>query len=302
MQTFFEVAYNIILPIFLVVGASFIVDRRLDIDLRALSRLIIYLLTPAFIVDRVASTQVNAAEASRLVALALLVSFGMALVAWVVARLLGYDQRLESAFVLSAVMINAGNYGLPLNRFAFGAAGEERALVFFVTTLVVSYTLGVFLASRGRLPARRALLNMFRVPLPYAAAIGLLINAGDVDLPVPVGRALGLLSAATIPAMLIVLGSQLARASVRGRLQPILVASGLRLIVSPLLAAGFALLLGVTGLTRSVAITEAAMPVAVASGVLAVEFGADADFVTATILFSTVASMFTLAVLLAVIG
>jgi len=43
------------------------------------------------------------------------------------------------------------------------------------------------------------------------------------------------------------------------------------------------------------------MPTAVVTGVLASEFGADAEFVTATILVSTITSVATLSVLLSVI-
>jgi len=99
-----------------------------------------------------------------------------------------------------------------------------------------------------------------------------------------------------------VLGIQLSRTSLRGRIGPVLLASGLRLIVAPLLAVPLALALGLSGLTRDVAIVQSAMPVAVVSGVLATEFGSDADFVTATILVSTLLSIVTLGILLALLG
>ena len=40
--------------------------------------------------------------------------------------------------ILTAVLINAGNYGIPLNKFAFGDRGEERALIYFVMTVVIA--------------------------------------------------------------------------------------------------------------------------------------------------------------------
>jgi predicted permease len=156
----------------------------------------------------------------------------------------------------------------------------------------------VFLASFGKLSARLALRNVFTVPLIYAALLGLAVNVSGVDMPLPVTRAVELLADATIPAMLTVLGVQLSRASIRGRFQPILMASALRLLLGPLIAVGLAALFGLSGLTRQVAIVQSAMPTAVVTGVLAVEFGADAELVTATILVSTLASIVTLTVLL----
>lgn len=296
-----EILYNIIAPILLVVGVAFLADRKLQFDSRALSRLLVYVFTPFLIFKGVAYSDLSGDEAGQLIAVAALMSVTVAVAAWQVARRSRFDRRLAAAFTLSATLLNAGNYGLPLNRFAFGAAGEERAIVFFMTTLVISYTLGVFLASFGRLSARGALRNVLTVPLPYAAALGLAANLGDVALPLPVERAVLLLADATIPVMLVVLGAQLSRASVRGRIQPILLASGLRLLLGPLIAVGLVALLGISGLTRQVVIVQSAMPTAVVTGVLASEFGADAEFVTATILVSTIASVVTLTVLLSLI-
>jgi predicted permease len=236
-----------------------------------------------------------------LVFVALVSSVLVALFAWIVARASGFDHRMESAFMLSAALINAGNYGLPLNKFAFGDEGQSRAVIFFAATTVISNTLGVFLASRGSVSTRSALANVFKVPLLYAAVSGFIINAAKIDVPLPLDRSITLLGDASVPAMLVVLGVQLSRATIRGRIRPILMASGVRLIVSPLIALGLAILLGITGLTRQVILTESAMPTAVISGVLAAEFGADAEFVTATILVSTLMSIVTLSVLLALI-
>lgn len=296
-----EILTNIIGPILLVVGIAFIADRKLELDSRALSRLLVYVFTPFLIFKGVAYSDLSGDEAGQLIAVAALMSAAVAVAAWLLARQAHFDRQMAAAFTLSATLVNAGNYGLPLSRFAFGAAGEERAIVFFMTTLLVSYTLGVFLASFGRLSAWGALRNVLTVPLPYAAALGLAVNLGDVTLPLPVERAVHLLADATIPIMLVVLGAQLSRASVRGRIQPILLASGLRLLLGPLIALGLVVLLGLSGLTRQVAIVQSAMPTAVVTGVLASEFGADTEFVTATILVSTVASVATLTILLSLI-
>ncbi len=296
-----EITYEIIAPIFLVVGCAALVDRVFNVEPSGLSRMVIYLFTPFLVFDGMANTELKAGEAGQLIGTALGMSLGVALVAWLVARVAGYDRQLESAFVLTATVINAGNYGLPLNRLAFGEAGEERALVFFVVTVVVTNTLGVYLASRGSASGREALLNVFKVPLPYAALLGVLVNVGDVTLPGPVAEASSIIAQAAIPGMLGVLGIQLSRTSlqhVRDKLRPVLIASGLRLVVAPAIALGFVVALGMSGLTRDVSLVQSAMPTAVIGGVLAAEFGSDTEFVTATILISTLASMATLSLLL----
>ena len=55
-----------------------------------------------------------------------------------------------AAVVLAAMLPNAGNFGLAANRFAFGDPGLAHASVFFVTASVLTYTVGVAVASLGR--------------------------------------------------------------------------------------------------------------------------------------------------------
>jgi hypothetical protein len=301
MSTLVEIAYNIIAPIFIVVALSFWLDRRIGIDPASLSRLVIYLFSPSLVLYSLSHSDLNGGESTRLIITVIVMSLLVAGLAWFIARGQQFNPRTESAFVMSATLINAGNYGIPLNRFAFGADGESRAVIFYVATAFMAYTLGVFVASRGTGSVRRALRNVFYVPLLYAAVVGILLNVAEVELPVPLDRSIKLLSDAAIPAMLVVLGTQLSRASVRGQIRPILMASSLRLIVAPLIAFGLVLLLGMSGLARQVSIVQAGMPTAVAAGVLATEFGSDAEFTTATILFSTVLSMATLSVILALV-
>jgi predicted permease len=140
---------NVILPIFLVVGAVVLLDRRLALDAIGVSRLVIYVFTPALVFNGLANADFAGGEVEQLVAVAVLTSLGVTALAMAVARVCGFDRKLASAFVISSVLINAGNYGLPLNKFAFGTTGEERALIFFAVTVVISNTLGIYLASRG---------------------------------------------------------------------------------------------------------------------------------------------------------
>ncbi|MFC1961250.1 AEC family transporter [Chloroflexota bacterium] len=111
-----------------------------------------------------------------------------------------------------------------------------------------------------------------------------------------------MLSGATVPAMIALLGMRLVHTSIKGRLGPVLLAAGMRLVLAPAIMLGLVTLVGLSGVTRQVVITEAAMPTAVIAGVLAIQFDADADFVTAAILVSTIASLVSLSVILTLLG
>jgi predicted permease len=301
MTSVLGVAYNVLAPIFLVIGLAVLLDRLFAPDPRAFSRAVIYLFSPCLVFDGIARSNLRAHELGLIVAVAAVSSLVMALVGWGLARLFRFDRRLESAFILSIVLVNAGNYGLPLNEFAFGAAGLQRAIVYYVVTAVVANTLGVYLASRGAASVGRSLLNVLMVPLPYATALGFVVNMTAIQLPVPVARMVSLLAQAAVPCMLLILGLQLSRTSVKGRIGPIALAAVTRLGIAPLVAFPLVMLLGLSGLAGQVSIIEASMPTAVMGGVLATEFGSDAEFTTAVILVSTLASIISLSVLLSVI-
>lgn len=301
MSSLPEIAFNVVLPVFLAVGISAMVGRRYNPNPRVLASLIIYLFTPCLVLDSIANSVLTPGEIWQLGALVVLLSLALVAVGAAISRVMRLDRRMESAFLLTVVLINAGNYGIPLNGFAFGEPGEQRAVVFYVVSAVIANTLGVYLASRGSASVWQSVVNVFRVPLPYAAVLGLLINFGDIAVPLPVNRAVSLLGQAAVPGMLTLLGLQLARASVRGRVQPMLAAVGARLVIAPLIAVGLAVLLGLEGLTRQVGVVQSGMPSAVMCAVLAAEFGSDADFTSAVIVVSTLVSLVTLTVLLAVV-
>jgi predicted permease len=74
-----------------------------------------------------------------------------------------------------------------------------------------------------------------------------------------------------------------------------------RLIAGPALALALAAPFGLTGITASIGIIQAAMPAAVLASIIAVENDLLPSFVIATVLFSTLASLITLAVVLALL-
>lgn len=302
-----EITYHIILPIFLLIGTAALVDQFLNIDPQSLSRLLIYLFSPALVFRSIAFMEITPTEAGQLIGAGLVNALLVGVVGYGVARAAGFDRRLESAFVLSVVLYNAGNYGISLNRLAFGQAGEERAVLAYLASAILANTVGVYLASRGSISNRSAMLNVLKVPMPYMFTLGMIVNVGGITLPAPVVSSVDMTADAAIPGMIAVLGIQLSRtwknglAQIKDKMTTATLAASLRLLLAPVIAVPLTLLFGLAGLSRDVAIVQASMPTAVLSGVLATEFGADAEHVTATILISTIGSIATLSILLSLL-
>ena len=295
------VALNILGPVFLIICLVVLLNRRFSLDVRTVSRIVLYLFSPCLVFNTIAKTELRIEELGLILVMAIGSSLVMTLIGWVVARAFRFGRTLESAFLLSLAIANAGNYGIPVNEFAFGPPGLERAVLFNVAMNVVASTLGIYLASRGKASARRSLLNILMFPMIYAIVLGLLFNVQEWTLPLPLERVVDLLSQATVPCMLLVLGLQLTRASLKGRGGPLVLAILLRLAIAPVVAFGLSGWLGLTGTTRLAAIVETSMPTAVVSTLLAQEFGSDAEFVGSVTLGSTLASLVSLSVLLSIL-
>jgi hypothetical protein len=115
-------------------------------------------------------------------------------------------------------------------------------------------------------------------------------------------RAMETASRAAIPTMLVVLGMQLATLRFEwSQIRLISLSSALRLLVAPLVAAGMATLLGLTGLARQVAIIQSSVPTAVSASIIASQYDTEPDLVSGAVMLSSLASLVTLTVLLAML-
>ena len=221
----------------------------------------------------------------------------------VTARLAALPLRLDratlSSFLLVVMFSNSGNYALPVVLFAFGRESLAFASVYFVTSAILVYTFGVFVAASGRGSIRSAALGITRVPAVYAVVAAVAVLATGATLPLAVMRPVGLLSDAALPVLVLVLGMQLERATLPAHPAAVTTAVVLSLVVAPILAFALAAAIGLTGAARQASIIEASMPAAVITTVLALEFDLDAGFSTSVVMFSTLLSPFTLVFLIA---
>jgi hypothetical protein len=295
------ILWKVILPVFLIIALGYVLERRLSLDIRPISRVIFYALAPCLVFSSTATSAVSGADMGKIISFVLLTTLAMGLLSWAAAKALRLSRAMESAFLLTTLFINSGNYGLPVNLFAFGQAGLERAAVFFTASALLTNSVGVYLASRGRASGLDALRNVFKVPVVYGALAGFVVNLATIPVPEPIAKAVDLAGGASVPLMLLLVGMQLARTSLVGELKVIGLATFVRLVVAPAVALVLAAGLGLTGVTRQACITEASMPTAVTTTILATEFEAEPQFVAGVVFVSTLASIITLTLLLALI-
>lgn len=287
-----------LLPILIVAAIGLLLHRILPIDVRTLSRLALYVCIPALVFQLLYRTDVTPLQLLRIVAFAAAMVAIMAVLAFLVGKALRLEPLTLSGLVLATAFMNSGNYGLSLNRLAFGEDGLALASLFFVTTSLLNNSLGIFIARAGRETLAHSLAGLVRVPAVYAILLAVALRALRWDLPLTLSRPVEILASAAIPLMLLQLGMQLSRSAGPARRAPLVAAVVLRLIVPAALAWILAPLFGLADVARQVAIVEASMPTALLSSIIATEFDTEADFVGSAVLVTTILSPLTLTPLL----
>lgn len=301
MADLFGIMFDVIAPIFFVIGVAMFVAHRFKPDPRTLSVFVVYVFIPALAFNGIAQSELTGDELGGIAAMAVGIAVLMAIIGLAISRFFKFQRKLESAFLISVILVNAANYGIPLNSFAFGAEGEQRAIIYYVMSVMVGSVMGVYFASRGESSVKEAFFNVLKVPITHAAVLGLLVNVAKIRLPLSLERGIGILADAAVPGMLALLGLQLARTSLKGRWRFILLATGTRLILGPVLAMILAFSLGLTGVTFQVTIVQSSMPTAVLASALATEFKSDAEFTSTVTLLSTILSVMTLSIVLTIL-
>jgi len=288
-----------ILPIFVIAGIGFLLARKLQANVKTLSHVVFYALVPCLGFRLLVTSKMTGPQVGRMALMAILVTAAMGALARIVAIPFNLKRAELSAFLLVVMFSNGGNYGLPVVLFAFGTDALSHATVYFVTSSILTYTVGVFLAAAGRRSVSQALIGITKIPAIYGIAAAMIVIAAGITVPMALMRPIGMLSDAALPTMVLVLGMQLERARVPERPSLVAVAVVLSLIAAPFVALGLAALLGLSGPARQAGVILASMPVAVVTTILALEFEISPAFVTSAVFVSTLLSPLTLTPLIA---
>jgi predicted permease len=291
-----------ILPIIIAAGLGYVLQKRFELDTRSLTITIFYILTPMLILTLLVETEASTGDMARMLAVSVIVITAITLLGWAIGSLARLPAQWTASLILTSAFMNAGNYGLSLNLFAFGDDGLAWASIYFMASAVMTSSLGIFVAQAGKMSPGKALLGILKIPLVWAIPVAVLIRAFEVQVPLALWRPVEVLSAATIPMLLLLLGMRIAQSGLPTRLPLLGLAVVLRLIVSPILAWLAAPLVGLEGLGANVAIVESAMPTAVLTTVVASEFDLEPEFVTGVVLATTVLSPLTVTPILALLG
>ncbi|MEK6598937.1 MAG: AEC family transporter [Deltaproteobacteria bacterium] len=284
---------SIVFPVFSIIGLGFIFARFKKISLEPVIEILLYLTIPALVISSLTKKHLVPGELVIVSLAASGVVLGTGLVSLIYLRII--NRKELKGFYLPTMFMNSGNMAFPIALLAFGEEGLAIAIIYYVAISLLVYSLGIYIAK-----GQGGFSEIFKLPLIYASIAGITINLTDTSLPKSILSTVEILGSATIPLMLISLGYRLH--STRLISLNISIAGALiRIAGGGLIAYLITTLFGIDGLSQKIIILSSSMPSAVINFIVSYRYKLHSELVASIISISTVLSLITTPVILAMI-
>ncbi len=314
---FFTIFTDIILPVLLMVGLGACLQKAKPLDIQTLSKVTIWLLVPSFLFLKIYESNLTWTQIGG-------VSLALTLPMIVVAGLLYFLLRwfrvpipALSAIIMSAVVVNAGNFGIPVAELTYASRGGTPLLQFpgmtsadgvavqALCVLISNLTLwgfGYVAITLAKGDGWRGVLGYFKLPMIYAIVLAFILRDTHTPLPKLVTFPLQMLTDATVPIMLITLGAQLARSARWPQWHIVLPVAAIKLALMPLITWPLVMGLGMWPWPGAQLVISAAGPAAVNVLFITLELGGDADLAADCVFWSTVLCAGTVTAVIAMVA
>jgi len=305
-----------ILPIFLLIGLGHLLRIRGLFSLNFwadVERLTFYFLFPALLVYSIGGADIGGLNvmpmASGLIVAALIVA----------AVILRFRTQLSEpplnldgpAFcsVFQGVTRPNTYLGLAAAFALFGDAGLALMAVSVVAIIPLVNVLAVVVHQRwASAPATATqswpgiALQALKNPVIGACLIGAALNITNLGLPPVVGPVLGILGKGALPLGLMAVGAGLDFRTLSQNHRLLGMISGIKLIVLPAVTWSVLVMLGVEGMSMTLALIFAALPVSATSYVMSRQMGGDGPLMAGIVTATTAGSLITLPVIISALS
>ncbi|MBE9639716.1 AEC family transporter [Salipiger mangrovisoli] len=237
---------DVILPVFIVIGAGYLASWRKLLTDNAIDGLMGF--TQTIAVPCLLFRAMWLLDLGEYFRFDLLFSFYAGAITCFFVALLGarhiFKRDWEDSVVIGfcALFSNSLLIGLPITEQAYGEDALNGNYAIIAMHSPLCYAIGItameIARARGtelrRLPLT-ILRSLFRTPMVIGISIGIIFNLAKVELPHPVTEALGLVTRTALPCALFALGGVLFRYRPEGDLRTILFVCALSLGLHPLI-------------------------------------------------------------------
>jgi len=297
---------TIVLPIFLVIGLGTLLKQFKLVDdsfLNLTNRLVYIVFLPLLLFYKIGTADFSHFFNGYLVIGSSLVIVLGFLVSYYYSGWQHYSPSVRGSFCQGAFRGNLAYIGLAICLNAYGEEGLTKAGIlmgFLVPVLNLFAILALLLPHRGegQEKAPSFILQTILNPLIIASFLGIIWSYWSLPIPIIIDHSLKITTGLTLPLALLAIGGGFSFARLKGDLKHAGLASTVKLILLPLLAALLLVPMGVSGTDLGVGILIAGTPAATATYIMAQQMKGDAELAGSIVMLSTLASAFSYTILL----
>ncbi|MEW9700502.1 AEC family transporter [Paenibacillus sp. SI8] len=297
MNVLLLILLNVIVPVFLLIGAGVLMHRVFQLDMNTLSKLNAFFLLPAVSFTNIYESNIDAGMLLNILGFLVLQSVTLIVLSKLTAKLARFDKGLSSSFSNSVVLSNSGNFGLPVSQLVFqnNPVGLSVGVVVTIYHNLLTNTFGLINAVSAQSHGQKLFKELAKNPMIYAFLLGLLMHTLAIPIPAFVWNPLQHVASAFLAIALVTLGAQSAHLQFK-RISAALVCSLLgRLVISPAIALALIFILKLEGTTAQALLIASAFPTSRNSAVFALEYGNHPEYAAQVVLLSTLLSSVTVA-------
>jgi predicted permease len=292
---------QIVAPILVLLFVGAILQKKFSFNLKALSQLITYCFMPAAVFVNLYETQVDLEVLGQVTMFIVLFIGSQIILSHFIAKMLRLERQEAAVFKNSVVLINSGNYGIPVAQMMFATQpiGVAIQVILVIFQNMTTYTYGLYNLISSTKSGLSILKDFLKMPIIYALIAGVLLNVLNVEIPQVFRIPLDHITEGFIAVALITLGAQLSQIEVRTLVNKIIVLSCItRLVVGPAVALLVILVLGLDGVVAQSLFIASSFPTSRNSSSLALEYDVESNTAAQTVLFSTIVSCLTVTVVI----
>ncbi len=202
------------------------------------------------------------------------------------------DMKQRSIFIVSGLVGNTANLGIPVGIVIFGEESIPYTTVINIANVFFVYTVGVYFYSRGNFSVRESLINIIKLPVLWSALLAIVCNLAGITLHPSIDRVLEMGAYASIVMQLLIFGIYLHSVQIRS-ITPRLLAGvhTVKFVLLPLVALAVLLPVDLDPMIKGILFLELLMPLAIANVNFASLYDCRPGDVTVLILMSSVLFM-----------
>ncbi len=205
-----------------------------------------------------------------------------------IARVLFTDAKDRSIFIVSSVIGNTGNLGVPLGIALFGESSLPYTTIVNLANVFMVYSFGAYFYSRGNFDVKKSILNTIKLPILWFAALAIILNLAHFEPTKSFDMFLQMGAYTAIVLQLMIFGLYLAKITLRFLDATLIVAvTAMKFVALPLIAYLALQHLPLEALSKKIIFMEIMMPLAVANVNLAALYRCKELVVTALVFITT---------------